>query len=51
LILSRTKLTKLPNEIGQCKKLKSLGLEVTPVSKKERKKIEKMLPNCEITTE
>ncbi len=48
LDLSFKQLKKLPPELGKLKGLKRLDLRENPLSDKEKKKIKKLLPECEI---
>jgi Leucine-rich repeat (LRR) protein len=48
LSLNGCGISKLPDNIGQLKKLKSLGLAGNNISSKEKERIKKALPNCEI---
>lgn len=48
LWLTKNQLKSLPQEICQLTKLKELGLTDNPILRKERKRIQKLLPNCKI---
>ncbi len=48
LVLSQNKLRRLPKEISQLKQLKTLILAANHLSRKEQKKIKRLLPKCEI---
>lgn len=48
LSLNGCGISKLPDNIGQLKKLRSLGLAGNNISSKEKERIKKVLPNCEI---
>ncbi|MDB4292248.1 leucine-rich repeat domain-containing protein [Maribacter sp.] len=48
LYLANNALESLPEEIGQLERLKHLDLRGNPISKKEQKRIQELLPKCEI---
>jgi Leucine-rich repeat (LRR) protein len=48
LDLSRNQLKTLPKEIAELKNLQCLDLRENPISDKEKKKIRKLLPKCNI---
>jgi Leucine-rich repeat (LRR) protein len=48
LNLSCNQLKTLPKEIGELKNLQCLDLRENPISDKEKKKIRKLLPKCNI---
>lgn len=48
LSLNGCKISKLPDGIGQLKKLRSLGLAETQLDAKEKARIKKALPGCNI---
>ncbi len=48
LDLGDNQITVLPEDIGKLKNLKSLNLRGNEIPKKEQKRIQKALPNCEV---
>lgn len=51
LELGNNQLTTLPKEIEQLKNLQRLELDSNPISPKEKERIRKLLPKCEIDFE
>jgi Leucine-rich repeat (LRR) protein len=48
LYLNENRLSTLPKEIGELKNLQSLDLKKNPISDTEKKRIQELLPECEI---
>ncbi|WP_000302622.1 leucine-rich repeat domain-containing protein, partial [Leptospira interrogans] len=48
LCLDENQLTTFPKEIRQLKNLQELHLYLNPLSSKEKKRIRRLLPKCEI---
>jgi hypothetical protein len=48
LDLSKNQLSTLPKEITELKNLQGLDLGENPISEKEKKRIEELLPKCNI---
>ncbi|EMN88223.1 leucine rich repeat protein [Leptospira weilii str. UI 13098] len=46
--IDNNKLEALPNEIGQLQNLQELHLYLNPLSSKEKERIRRLLPKCEI---